>query len=476
MNTTLVLLPFFVYLGAITCDLLYQALLRRRTGAAISAREEALGPRGYGTLTIAMTLAASNLGPADTLALSEQGAKYGVFFLMFPLCAALQHIFSGFLFAGRLQEIQNENMTIGDVLFHSFGRGTQFLAGLVTVAQALAFTGVLALAGGQILNAFLGWSLPWAILATALFVAAYTGVGGMAAVVSSDRIQMGFLTFAGAIAGVAAISLLVSNTSIIEPEWLWNPDKTEFSVRMMLSLACGYFLGEALLPMYSIRAMMAASPSSAKRAFVIGGCFMAVWYATMIVVGISSHLLSEPQTGTSLLFVNVLASITSIAWLRSLLAGVAMVGLLALTHSTLDSVLNAGASSLAKDVLGAYVKLSDESLRSYMRSGVFIIAIIGTVFSIIKQDLIDILMIGYSVWVPTIVFPLGFVLVWSKTPKSKNSAVWGIAGGLVGYFVADRIPAFVLPPMLVGFIANAFAFVVSEYFAQPGKPDNVGAG
>jgi len=452
--------PLILYLLAVIA-VLALGLLKRPNRAA-TAREEALGTGKVGQLILTMTLVATVLGPADTLALADQGKKYGLFFVIFPFCAALQHFVTGQWFAGRINKQSVDCVTLGDIMQKHYNRTAKFLAGLVTVAQALAFTGVLALAGGQVLQAFLGWPVAYGIVATAGFVGIYTTIGGMNAVLRTDRIQFWCLIAMGLTALLSAIILLGGRWSDVNPEWFWRRDVAEFPAQTIASIAIAYFLGEALLPVYAVRGLIAATPQQAASAFRRTGGIIALWYLGMIVIGIAGNLLTGSVSRTDLTFVDVLATLGPSPAIQAVLCGLALAGILALVHSTFDSILNAGASAFARDVVGCWITLSDEAERAFMKRAVIIIALFGTLFSLIKADLIDILLIGYTIWVPTMVLPLAYVLLRGDRANWAWSAVAATAAGVAAYFSWKAWQPIPIPEILVGFVVNAIVLLGAE--------------
>ncbi len=463
----LALIPVFLYISIIIC-LLYKELRKRKISGGIrTARETALGSASFGALIIAATLVGSNLGPADTMGLSEEGAKYGFFFLIFPLCAGLQHIIAGKFFAQKIA-LQSENcLTMGDKMGDSITNPTRAIVGVVTVLQALAFTGILALAGGQILTSLIDIPLIFGILITAIFVAVYAYVGGMNTIIRTDILQFYIIVLVAIFSVIGAAFLLINNSGNVDQSWFWRTDGGDFTIRSMLNLMVAYFLGEAFLPMYTIRTFIAKKPKDASKAFMSFGGIIIVYYSIMIFVGISSNLLSNESTISNIAIVNVVSSLANVAWLKWIFAGFAFTALLSLTHSTLDSVLNAGATALVKDILSPFIHFTDVQLEKQIRSSLVLIAIFGTIFSLVSDNLIEILLIGYTIWVPTIVFPFAYIILKNNKVNSNKSAFWGITGGVLGYVLSQYVLTTVwVPSILIGFLANAAFFLSNEYLAR----------
>ncbi len=460
---TIALIPIVIYTVLIVYLLYLEIRRQNRSKVKQTARDVALGTTNFSIIAIGMTLIGSNLGPADTMGLSEEGAKYGFFFLLFPALAGVQQIITGRFFANKIAEHSNDCLTMGDIMGKTYSSPTKVLVGIFTLVQALAFTGILALAGGQILSSFFDIPLISGILFTAIFVAFYTYLGGMNSVIQTDVLQFYIIFFFAIVALIAAIIILANNWISVDTSVFWRPEKGNFTVRATLNLMIAYFLGEAFLPMYSIRALIVTDKKKASYSFYIFGGFIIIYYAIMMLVGISSNYVNPNSTFSSIAIVNTVSSLFQIVWLKYLIGGFALTALLGLTHSTLDSVLNAGATSFVRDVLGTFVKFSDGQLKNNINISLLVIAIFGTFFSVLSNNLIEILLIGYTVWVPTIVFPFAYSVLFPKKIISRHSAIWGIAGGILGWILSQYVfKDLFVPPMLFGFLCNIIFFFSSE--------------
>lgn len=464
---TIAFIPIVIYVLIIFYFLYLEFHRKQKSGAIQSARDTALGTSSFAIIAVGMTLIGSNLGPADTMGLSEEGAKYGFFFLIFPALAGVQQIISGLFFANKIAAHSSDCITMGDIFEKLFSPITKVIVGGFTVLQALAFTGILALAGGQILSTFFDIPIISGVLFTAIFVGLYTFIGGMNSVIKTDLIQFYIISVFAILSLVAALLILSKNWNLVETSIFWRPESGNFTIRNTLNLMIAYFLGEAFLPMYSIRAFIVKDKRKASYSFFIFGGFIIIYYSIMTLAGISSNFIDANSAISSIAIVNTVSSIFHVVWLKYLIGGVALTALLGLTHSTLDSVLNAGATSLVKDVFGYFIEFSDNQLKNNINISILVIAIFGTFFSILSNNLIEILLIGYTVWVPTVVFPFGYSLLFPNKIKSKNSAIWGIVGGVFGWSLSQYIfKDLFIPPILFGFFTNVIFFILNERFSK----------
>jgi Na+/proline symporter len=123
-------------------------------------------------------------------------------------------------------------------------------------------------------------------------------------------------------------------------------------------------------------------------------------------------------------------------------------GLISLIHSTFDSFLNNGAVSFSKDIVGKIIKLDDKQTLWLSQQATIAIAFLGLIIAIWKNDLIDILFLGYTIWVPTILASLIWIL-YNKDKKLQPLSFWsglftgGISWWLFEYVITDTFPAIV---------------------------------
>ena len=235
--------------------ILAYALYKSRD-ASDDFKKYSLSDERFPTYMIAIAMAVTMVGPADALALSQNGYKYGLIWAMFPIGAALAQFISAKFF---VRKIRNEFIglkTVGDIFVVKCCKSSAVAVGFVTIIQAIAFSGVLILAGGQILESFLGVQKEIGMIITALLVGGYTSIGGMKAVMKTDLIQGIFMGIMMLLL-IVSCGFLISNGNGISDGIFCKADfSKEYDIRLIASLFLGYLLGELLLPAYCVRAMI----------------------------------------------------------------------------------------------------------------------------------------------------------------------------------------------------------------------------
>lgn len=148
---------------------------------------------------------------------------------------------------------------------------------------------------------------------------------------------------------------------------------------------------------------------------------------------------------------------------------VMVVGLMALIHSTFDAFLNVGAVAFARDVVGGLIEVDDTSQGTMVRQAVVSIAVLGTIVALWGDSLIGILLIGYTIWVPSLLAPFAWILV-NPARRLEPSAFWAaVISGAVGWYVFEYQIQFFVPGILAGFILNLLALLLVQGFRQQSR-------
>nr|VFJ64422.1 MAG: Na+/proline symporter [Candidatus Kentron sp. DK] len=466
MNFTYETFGLLAYLAIIAYVIysLYRSSDEEKT-ARMTAKGSALGTRRFGVFGLASMLAITMVGPADFLALSQNGFNYGVLWSIFPLGAALALLVSGLFVVKRLEaKLFTGVKTTGEIFGRSTGRSSQFIVGLVVTIQTIAFSGVLIIAGGQVLEVFIGIDKHLGMVLTSLVVGFYTSYAGMDGVTRTDLVQRYIIAFILLVISLSVLSLLFSvDTSNVE---LFEKDDfdTDFPLKTILAYFSAYFFGELMLPTYTQRVFIANTSNTAKKGFLWGAAFLATWY---IVITFSGSLAEAiPSLRTSMhddrMVVLDLARYHfddgTVLW--GIMGAFIFAGLLALIHSTYDSFLNVGSSSFANDVIGVFND-DDKLLYQTTRQMSIAISALGLIVAIWFDNIIDALIFGYTIWVPSLLAPLLYILLVSKNNKLDSRVFWFsfVAGSttwlLLEYVIKTDGWVSFIPSIVWGLVINA---------------------
>ncbi|HET9640704.1 MAG TPA: hypothetical protein VFP12_16020 [Allosphingosinicella sp.] len=443
---------------AVSLGVLIWTLLEGRTRRESRGIErEAIGTARYSWWIVGLTVAATMLGPADALGLSAKGYTHGYIWALGPLGAALAQIVAGVFFVRRIKMKSGKPQTLGDIFSERFGPSARVGVGALIVLQAIPFAGLLVLAGAQILDTFMGVPKLYGIIAVAGSIGVMTAAGGLATVVRTDIFQSGLIIVMLFVVLGTTLSILFSGAPVVGPSS--PPPAEEVTFAAIFAVTLTYFFGELLLPFYAQRALMARSPDAARWGFILAGLLAGVWYFVVTGAGVAARAVhvADPEF---VLLGNITAVLGTTGFTASLILALAFVSLLALTHSTFDAILNTGGTALARDVVGGVVKLDADQQGVLARLAMLFISLLGMVIPFIWSDLIDILLVGYTIWAPTMM-PIFAWLILTEDRRHPTKVFWlALAAGVLGWWLAPKFLPDEIPAVLLGVVANVAVLFV----------------
>lgn len=433
--------------------------------------DDAVGSRDYGSTVVAITILATILGPADALGLGASGYQYGFVWVVFPLAGALAQAIFGKFFAARIRACTPNPLTIGDIAEAKFGRAARFFFGVVVFSQSIAFSAIMLLAGGKILEFFTGASPLYGMIFTALLVGIYTAFGGLQTVLSTEKLQIwliGGLFFGYVFFGIWAMSEFRANlpADMLIRDQFWD----DHGWTVFLGILATYFLGELLLPIYSQRAMIAKSDMAAQRGFYIAAVVVAIWYIFVVGLGaLTGSLADQSQAQKEFVLVNMAYILIKDETVSLIISAFLMIGYVALVHSSLDTILNIGGVSFGKDILGSLFR-SDESLvRWSAQQSMLAISMFSLIIAISYQEIIPIVILGYSIWIPSLLFPFGFAILTSRDTLPSSALAVSVFFGVLTWYAFENFTAlsnFPIPSIMAGLLVNALSFILVDLFAR----------
>lgn len=424
--------------------------------------EYALAGHKFGYPLLAMSLAATYIGPGFSMGATGKGFSHGIldYLIFLPFC--LQTIVVGCFVAPRLAALEG-CMTIGDVFARKSGRSAQMLAGIFSVGICVLFSGFLGKVAGQTVSELTGIPFVWAVVLVTAITATYTVTGGFGADVATDAVQFLIMLI------IVPIFLIVV---LLQPEFnassagVLVKEHTRMAYNDMgflgfFGAAVSFFLGETLIPPYATRAMAAPTPAQSRNAFVLAGLFGVFWLAIVTSIGIAGTTLSVEASNPDHVFITLAARV-----LPTGMWGLLLVAIASIVMSSQDSVLNSGAVSLVRDIMPIQGGNRGIDL-AWARGFTIFIAVIGGVTAGWLPGIIESLLFIYSLWAPAVLVPLLLMLFSDRLVKHAPwvSMVCGVVCSGAWHF----IPALkaLISPILPGILAASVGFwVVAIYESQ----------
>ncbi|MEO1263944.1 MAG: sodium:solute symporter family protein [Bacteroidota bacterium] len=434
--------------------ILYVILKVRKVG---NIEDFAVASRNVAGPIVFATLAASIVGPGYTIGLGEKGYNLGYIFYFICLMFCVQTIFTAFFIAPKLRKFENA-FTIGDIIGIHYGYFAKFLCGIVSFLYCAAIVGVVAKASGDLIHYFTKFDFFWSVIVSTLIVIIYSTHGGIKAVVVTDVLQ--FIVLVICIPLVLFFAMEDINFNNFQS--LYNTNFADFggglSSVAIFGLAVSFLLGEALVPPYVSRALMAKSPEDAKKGFLFSGLFMIFWYFIVISIGVCGRFIFADIPPSSTFF-EMMSKYTPVGIL-----GLIAASLISVIMSTMDSFLNTGSVVFTFDLM--LTRKKDSFKEKALKTTKFVNILTGVLavtFALSIPNLIDAIVIVFTFWAPSVVLPL-MICVLKKKVNPLSGAL-GIFFGILTTAICEfgfSSPPFGLPSVITGIVGNQIAFWVVE--------------
>ncbi len=333
---------------------------------------------------------------------------------------------------------------------------------------------------GKLFSELFGFDYKVMMLVGAIFVLAYTLLGGFLAESASDFMQAIVMIVALTVMVIISVINAGGFSAVIEnakniPGFLEffataNVENGTVSPYGALSVfSClAWGLGYFGMPQVLLRFMAIRKESELRRSRIIATVWVVISLSVAVFIGIVGRVLQQggfnadfPTTQSSAEKIFIVLSTSS---LPAIIAGFIMAGILAATISSSDSYLLIAASSVAKDIYKGVVKknATDKQVMWLTRITLLVICIIAILFALDENSIIfKIVSFAWAGFGATFGPLMIFSLFWKRTTKA--GAIAGMIGGagmvflwklliskLGGIFaIYELLPAFIFSSILI---------------------------
>ena len=497
MNTFLILLPIFLFLGVmLVMGFVIQKNSQKEREINFS-KDYYIGGRSLGGFVFAMTLVATYIsgssfvgGPGVAwmrgfgwvlLAMTQVLAVFPVMGIMGKKMAVIGRKIDAVTVIDVIRTRYQSNLlaSVSAVLIVVFFCATmvaQFIAGaslFSATVQGLLSESQISLFGIEMNSNYL-----MGMFIFSLVVVIFTSIGGFKAVALTDTLcaifmllGMGFIAYAILSHG-GGMGAVMSAISSEQPDMLTPTAGGAIPVRLLISMWMLVGVCTIGLPQSLVRNLSYKSSSDLHRGMIYGTLVCGAMMLGIHLLGVLSRgIIHELPGPTSDFIIPHLA----VGFLPPLVAGLAISAPLAAAISTISSVLIAASSSIIKDVYQNFLerkglqvdqqKLGKLSIITTALIGIICIAIAVNPPSIIVW--INLFALGGLETSFFWVFLLGFF--WSKA--NLTGAFLSMVGSVFAYFyfIVNPIEGFGFHYVIVGIGVGFVLFVIGSLV---GKPSN----
>ena len=390
----------------------------------------------------------------------------------------------------------NNSITLPDFFSNRFREGKNKIIMSIAAVFILVFFTVYAsscfVACGKLFSTLFGLPYEWMMILGAVFVIAYTLIGGFLAESASDFMQsIVMITALTAIVIIGVVNAggfgaVIENAQSIpgffEFFGLANPGVNEagdavvwgeakpygaLSVFSMLAWGLGYFG----MPQVLLRFMAIRKESELKLSRRIAMVWVVISLAVAVFIGLMGRQLFPNEFLTNGDAENIFIKLST-SFLPPILAGLVMAGILAATISSSDSYLLIAASSVSKNIFQGIIKknASDKQVMWVSRITLLVIAIVAAVIALDRDSIIfNVVSFAWAGFGATFGPLMLFSLFWKRTTK------WGAIAGMLGgagmvflwkLVIAKAGGVFAIYELLPAFIFSSILIVVVSLITE----------
>ncbi|MDD6735556.1 MAG: sodium/proline symporter [Clostridiales bacterium] len=310
-------------------------------------------------------------------------------------------------------------------------------------------------------------SIVMVVALTVIVTISTVKVGGIGAVIANAKEIPGFLDFFG----LATPTLNSAGEQIVEagkPVFGAAAEYGWLKIASMMAWGLGYFG----MPQVLLRFMAIRKEDELKRSRRIAMVWVTISLAVAVFIGIVGRQLYPTALLTATAAENIFITLATSS-LPPILAGFVMAGILAATISSSDSYLLIAASSLSKNIFqGVFKKdATDKQVMTVSRITLLVIALVAMAIATDEKSVIfKIVSFAWAGFGATFGPIMLFSLFWKRT--NRTGAIAGMVGGAGMVFVWKLVisklgGAFAIYELLPAFIFSAVCIVIASLLTAP---------
>jgi solute:Na+ symporter, SSS family len=451
------LVDYIIVIAYLICILLYGVYVSKKV---TSIQDFALSNRKYGAFTVFATLFASFIGGGFSFGNASKVYVSGLGYSLALVGFSIKEILVGKYIAPHMEKHRGVIST-GGIIEKAFGREAKLFSGLMSVVLCGGMLGAQVGAMGYIFEALTSIDRSVGIFIGCAIVVFYSTTGGMKAVVATDVVQFLILFIGIPLTLVFSIEKAGGVEAIIHavPQSHFSPFNNT-SILGFIGLFFTFMLGEAMIPPYTQRLLIAKDTKSLKKATILSGVVSIPFMIITGLIGIVAlALFPDIDANTALPAV--------VKTLPPIINGFVVAGLISVVMSSADSILNAASVAVVEDVIGVLKNTQPRMALVFARITNVVTAIIAVVVALMIPNVLDILILFYTIWAPCMLVPLIAAILGYK----KSSKVFFMCAG-VGIASALTIKLAVKPPfdfsyLIVSIVLSLIVFLLSGKRVRP---------
>jgi hypothetical protein len=427
----------------------------------------AIGKREFSTYALTSTISATWVSGSGFFIDISDTYKKGWYYLLPALCMGILLVLVAYVFVPRMKEFLGKT-SVASAMGEIYGNKVRVLVGICGVIACLGPIAIQFKAVGYIGEYFFQKENYYFAIPIGIIVTIYSLLGGIRAVVDTDIIQKNAFFIAVPILFITCLYSF-SQVDIIKHE---NVDYSKFNLLHVLTTPNVQFLEMVVLAIYFTipgfnppafqRISMGANIIQVRRSWSSAAIHLTIFTLLVSLIGWMLFL-QNPNLKN-----NEMIGYLVDNYLFTGLKGILIVGILAMTMSTADSFLNIGSVLIANDIIGFNRKSID--ILFYARFCTIIIGGLSIWLATSKQNLLPIILMTASFYIPVVSVPLIFTIFGYRS--SERCVLTSMITSILvvsSLHLLKLYDIYVLNPLIPGMVTNAVVLVLSHYLVEKRK-------
>ena len=386
--------------------------------------------RNIGWFVLLATMSATVIGGGSSIGAIGKTYEWGILMLVVITGWYFQFMFSAKFVAPHFRKA--ELYTVAGFFGHRFDDKNRFVAFLLSLIFSVGVLGAQMVAFGKIINSMMP-EVPYeaAVIVGGSIVIFYSTAGGLLAVIYTDVYQFIIL-----MAGFIFTAILVAPDIFAHSsEIMAEVPKTFFQIDggkgyvFLISTFLAFLLGETFAPGYATRFCVGKNIEEVKKGIFRAGVLLLFTFPIILFFISLYAKFNFPNIDPEQALPQVVLKLHN-----PIIGGVIIAALMSAVMSSADSILNSTTAIFTKDLYEQYLSKNDVNPKRGLkiaRVSSVILGVGGIVLALIVPDIINLLLLTYSLWAPTIILPILIGVFSKRKDKILNSHVFFVMVGSI---------------------------------------------